>query len=394
MEPRDSRDVFVPRASKKMRLDALGRRTDITNRGLPIMSSTQAMETHQQLTRNIPKRMDDNVTNNKRSPFPNDAYQVGWISALPVELAAARGMLDAEHGNPQTLPQKRDTNSYVLGQIHNHKVVIACLPRGEVGVIPAALVAHNMMWTFPNIRFCLIVGIGAGIPRCSGNEDDDPDDDEEEDVHLGDVVIGSDKKTGGVVAYNFGKKLADGSFEVAYHLDQPPRVLRTALANLEATHEFRDNLIPKYIDQMLVKLPGEMRSMWMHPGLEKDILFPPDYLHLGGTTCKNCDQGRAVRKALDKREDDIPVIHYGVIATGSEVVRHAPTRDQIRSNHNAICLEMGAAGLMNNFPCLVIRGISNYADSHKNDRWQRYAAAAAAACAKELLSVVLPLEVD
>ncbi|CAH0046151.1 unnamed protein product, partial [Clonostachys solani] len=329
--------------------------------------------------------MDDNVTNNKHSPFPNDAYQVGWISALPIELAAARGMLDEEHGNPQTLPQKTDNNSYVLGQIHNHKVVIACLPRAEVGASSAALVAQNMMWSFPNIRIGLMVGIGAGIPRCSSNDDDDSDDDDEEDVHLGDVVISSDKKTGGVVAYNFGKKLADGSFEVAYHLDQPPRVLRTTLANLEATHEVRDNLIPKYIGQMLVKLPGKMRSKWIHPGLEKDILFPPDYMHSSGKTCKNCDQERALRKGLDRREDDTPVIHYGVIATGSEVVRHAPTRDQIRSDHNAICLEMEAAGLMNNFPCLVIRGISDYADSHKNDRWHRYAAAAAAACAKELL---------
>uniref|UniRef100_A0A8H7KAE8 Nephrocystin 3-like N-terminal domain-containing protein n=1 Tax=Bionectria ochroleuca TaxID=29856 RepID=A0A8H7KAE8_BIOOC len=357
------------------------------------MPLTQAAESHQQLTEDIPGGMDDNVTNNKRSPFPNDAYQVGWISALPIELAAARGMLDEEHGNPQTLPHKRDNNNYVLGQIHNHKVVIACLPRGEVGTSSAALGAQNMMHSFPNIRIGLMVGIGAGIPKCSSNENDDSDDDDEEDVHLGDVVISSDKKTGGVVAYNFGKKLADGSFEVAYHLDQPPRVLRTTLSTFEATHEVRDNLIPKYIDQMLVKLPGKMQSKWVHPGLEKDILFPPDYMHSSGKTCESCDQERALRKALDRREDDTPVIHYGVIATGSQVVRHAPTRDQIRSDHSAICLEMGAAGLMNNFPCLVIRGISNYADSHKNDRWHRYAAATAAACAKELLSVAQPLEV-
>jgi hypothetical protein len=49
---------------------------------------------------------------------------------------------------------------------------------------------------------------------------------------------------------------------------------------------------------------------------------------------------------------------------------------------------MEAAGLMNNFPCIVIRGICDYADSHKNDRWQRYAAATAAAYAKELLAFV------
>lgn len=47
---------------------------------------------------------------------------------------------------------------------------------------------------------------------------------------------------------------------------------------------------------------------------------------------------------------------------------------------------MEAAGLSNGFPCVVIRGICDYADSHKNDQWHPYAAAVAAACAKELLT--------
>jgi hypothetical protein len=49
---------------------------------------------------------------------------------------------------------------------------------------------------------------------------------------------------------------------------------------------------------------------------------------------------------------------------------------------------MEAAGLMDDFPCLVVRGICDYADSHKNKLWQGYAAAMAAAYAKELLSVI------
>ena len=55
---------------------------------------------------------------------------------------------------------------------------------------------------------------------------------------------------------------------------------------------------------------------------------------------------------------------------------------------------MEAAGLMDSFPCLVIRGICDYADSHKNKRWQPYAAATAAAFAKELLGVINKQEVD
>jgi nucleoside phosphorylase len=47
---------------------------------------------------------------------------------------------------------------------------------------------------------------------------------------------------------------------------------------------------------------------------------------------------------------------------------------------------MEGAGIVNSFPCLVIRGICDYADSHKNKIWQKYAAAVAAAYAKLLLS--------
>jgi nucleoside phosphorylase len=71
-------------------------------------------------------------------------------------------------------------------------------------------------------------------------------------------------------------------------------------------------------------------------------------------------------------------------------VKSALRRDELvqETGEDCICFEMEASGIMNTFPCVVIRGICYYADSHKNDHWQRYAAAAAAAYAKELLGVV------
>lgn len=104
------------------------------------------------------------------------------------------------------------------------------------------------------------------------------------------MVISSDKSTGDVVAYNFGKRLADGSFEVAYHLNQPPRELRVALTSLEAEHELRDNHILEYIEEMTRKLAPRIRGNWTHPGPDNDVLFPVDYLHQAGKTCKTCDQ--------------------------------------------------------------------------------------------------------
>lgn len=88
------------------------------------------------------------------------------------------------------------------------------------------------------------------------------------------------------------------------------------------------------------------------------------------------------------------IVHYGTIASGNQVIKDGVTRDRLSSELGGVlCFEMEAAGLMNSFPCLVIRGICDYADSHKNKRWQPYAAAAAAACAKEVLSAIPPAEV-
>jgi nucleoside phosphorylase len=66
-------------------------------------------------------------------------------------------------------------------------------------------------------------------------------------------------------------------------------------------------------------------------------------------------------------------------------MKDALIRDRLAADKDVLCFEMEAAGLMNTFPCLVIRGICDYSDSHKNKEWQGYAAMVAAAYAKDLL---------
>ena len=89
-------------------------------------------------------------------------------------------------------------------------------------------------------------------------------------------------------------------------------------------------------------------------------------------------------------------VHYGLIASGNQVIKDAKFRDSLDESldGNVLCVEMEAAGLMNDFPCIVIRGICDYADSQKNKDWQEHAAAIAAACAKELLEYVQPSDID
>jgi hypothetical protein len=101
--------------------------------------------------------------------------------------------------------------------------------------------------------------------------------------------------------------------------------------------------------------------------------FEATYDHTLGKNCDKCDSEHEIKR--EEREVIDPEIHYGLIASGHTLVKNAIARDTIlrELEDKRICLEMEAAGLINTFPCLVVRGICDYANSHKNDRWQRYA---------------------
>ena len=286
-------------------------------------------------------------------------------------MAAAKAMLD-EHHNP--LPQNpRDYNTYTLGRIGRHNVVLACLPTGVMGTLSAARVAIYMLQAFKEIRIGLMVGIGGGVPS------------EENDIRLGDVVVSQPtRQSGGVIQYDFGKTVQEGRFEQIGSLNRPPDVLLTALANLQSEHMIGGPKLANYLSEILKRYPRA--TGFARPNIQ-DLLYDAEYDHIMGcATCSQCDTGRLIDRELRHSED--PFIHYGLIASGNQVMKHGATREQLRKELNVLCFEMEAAGLMDEFPCLVVRGICDYADSHKNKRWQGYAAATAAAFAKELLSVI------
>jgi hypothetical protein len=73
-------------------------------------------------------------------------------------------MLDQEQGIIRET-DAQDYNAYFVGRLHDHNVVIACLPAGVDGLAAAATVAKDMLRTFKELRFGLLVGIGGGIPH-------------------------------------------------------------------------------------------------------------------------------------------------------------------------------------------------------------------------------------
>jgi nucleoside phosphorylase len=116
------------------------------------------------------------------------------------------------------------------------------------------------------------------------------------------------------------------------------------------------------------------------PGAANDQLYRLDYMHQQvGTPCEDgCDPTQRIERPIHDEQESFVVVHRGTIASGELVIKDAKKRDHLAREHGVLCFEMEAAGALVDFPCIVIRGISDYCDSHKNDVWQGYAAAAAA----------------
>ncbi|VUC34817.1 unnamed protein product [Clonostachys rosea] len=317
-------------------------------------------------------------------PQPED-YTIGWICAIRTEYVAARQFLDEEHEGPQAV-SPHDNNAYTLGKMRRHNVVIAVLPDGQYGISSATGVIKDMLSTFSNIRIGLMVGIGGGAPS------------KNHDIRLGDVVVSAPREgKGGVLQYDFGKTIQDQSFRTTGFLNQPPTVLLTAVTILSGQYESDGHHLEHDVSNILAKKP-RLRKTYSRPSPKCDRLYKSGIIHPknGDADCEAvCDDSEnlVMRRQRTEDEDD-PAIHYGLIASANQLMKDALVRDKLAAEEGVLCFEMEAAGLMNHFPCLVIRGICDYSDSHKNKEWQGYAAMVAAAYAKDLLGRVAPSRVQ
>ncbi|KAF5579666.1 hypothetical protein FPCIR_10972 [Fusarium pseudocircinatum] len=292
-------------------------------------------------------------------------YTVGWICALTTELVAAKSFFDEEYEVTLEAQAPRDNNSYSFGRMGRHDVVVACLPRAEYGIAPAASVARDTLRTFPNIRVGLMVGIGGGAPS------------RQHDIRLGDVV--------------------QQEFQLTGSLNQPPQFLLTAVGALEADHEGEGHEMNERIEEALSRRP-RLRKRYARPSADTDRLYESRHIHQESPTsaaCKdNCGEEHLMTREARGDDEDDPVIHHGLIASSDKLMKDATIRDKLAMEEGVLCFEMEAAGLMNHFPCLIIRGVCDYTDSHKNKEWQGFAAMTAAAYAKELLQKILPTSIQ
>ena len=321
-----------------------------------------------------------------------EEYTVGWLCAIAEsELTAARRMLDRPH-RPPINRNVSDQNTYHFGDIEGHNLVITCMPPGQTGTVSAQRLVQPLRQSFPNLGIHLFVGIGGGIPRRP------PSDDPLKDIHLGDVVIGWPDRTGvpAIISYDHVRS-RDEETSLLGLLDKPSHKVLSALNPIISDREMNENRFQDNL-QYLRDL-----KQFQYPGLEKDLLFEADYLHSAprsaakGSTmsvgCNGCSPDQLVKRP--PRNTTNPEFHQGTILSGNIGMQNGRRRDEESAKHHeAICIEMEAAGVIDDTHCLVIRGISDYADGYKSGSWEYYAAATAAAFAREVLRSIRPAIVE
>ncbi|KAL2204137.1 purine and uridine phosphorylase, partial [Sarocladium strictum] len=290
-------------------------------------------------------------------------YTVAWICPLQIELIAAMAMLDEVHGPLQQT--EGDNNSYTLGRIAEHNVVIAGLG-SEHGILAASSVSNDLRKSFPGIRDWFLVGIGGGVPSI------------DHDLWLGDVVVGRR-----VIPYDPKKQYQDSVLRTSLAKQAPDRLYKAA-TNLAS----RIEVLPT-VNQILPILHNRRQLLPKHQRpLLPDRLFDAGYVHPhqeDTNPCQSCDSSQILAR-WPREENGVPKIHFGDIASGDTLLRSSEVREKLgREELKVACFDMEAAGLHRELPCLVIRGISDYADSHKNDHWKGFAAAVAAAYTRMLL---------
>ncbi|KAF5631917.1 ankyrin protein [Fusarium sp. NRRL 25303] len=313
-------------------------------------------------------------------PSDRRAFEIAIICALTLEADAIEALFDHhwEDDGPPSDKEPGDPNAYSTGVIGRFNVVLAYMP--GMGKVNAATVAANCGKSFPSIKLALVVGI-CGVVPFSPTKDE---------IVLGDVIISN-----GVIQYDLGRQFPEGLVRKDTLLDVPGRPnleIRGILTKLQGLRHRRQ--LSARIESFLDVLRQDPELHAEYPGATEDKLFQAAYRHADDQ--RSCEQagckGDLVARSRLSRTDvpSKPAVHFGLMASADTVMKSGEDRDRIASAESVIAFKIEGAGVWDSFPCIVIKGGCDYADSHKSKIWQRYAAATAAAAAKAFLSFWVP----
>ena len=304
------------------------------------------------------------------------AYTVGWVCALEVEIIAALDMRDEEYESPDA-SHLSSSGGYLFeyGRINRYKVVFACLSAGDSGSNSSARIVSAMRRCFRNLDWFVMSGIAKGIPREEIAED------ESDSIQLGDVIIAmGDKYRSGIVPYTEGKWKPDG-FELTGWTDKVPLPLTQVTSRIKRDQKRGKFNLP---DVLANNVGSKTHALPKLP----DELYNADYEHpAGNRDCRACSKDALVERKLRRH----PRCHFGLVLSGALLLEDAKTRDDYAKEYpNAQCFEMEGAGL-DEVRGPLVKGVSDYADSHYNNAWHEYAATNSAAVVKYILtSAIFP----
>lgn len=321
-------------------------------------------------------------------------FEIAIFCARSLEAGAITSLFD-EHWDIRAYGKAAgDTNTYSIGAMSGYNVVLVHLP--NIGKVTAATAAAVLCTSFRAINLALVVGTCGGVPSGQSSNDD---------IHLGDVVVSD-----GIIQYDFGRKFPHKFIRkdhVRDNLPRPSTLVRTFLAKLRMD-QIRSQLGEKALEYLRV-LQQDPDNAAAYPGATEDQLFKPTYWHKHykpseclvcnsgiaeicdaalKLSCQylGCDKQELVRRARSISLSSTPAIHFGLVASGDSAMKSGEERDRAAEEDEVIAFEMEGAGIWEVFPnCLIIKGVCNYADSHKSKRWHAYAAATAAATTKAVL---------
>lgn len=335
-----------------------------------------------------------------KPPADRKSFRVAIVCALPREADAVTLLFDQfwDEERDHYGRADGDTNTCITGRIGDHHVVLAVLP--NMGTNSAAAATASLRSSYTGLKLAILVGICGSVPRIANF-----------DAFLGDVIV---SKT--IIQYDYGRQYP-GYFAVKNtvedSLGRANKDIRGLLAVFE-TELMRERLQIE-ASKLLKHLQGaskkkRRRANYEYPGTKEDKLYPPTYTHRHRKWCSvcandpdvfcesaskascaeaGCDSTNLVVRERSEDQpqggDFCPEIFIGRIGSGNTVMKSGEDRDRIAARHELIAFEMEGAGAWDEIPCIVVKGICDYADSHKNKAWQNFAAATAASVAKAIL---------
>ncbi|KAL7897419.1 hypothetical protein HDV64DRAFT_43406 [Trichoderma sp. TUCIM 5745] len=348
-------------------------------------------------------------------PASRDEFEIAIVCALPLEYNAVVILLDEcwDIEGDSYGRARGDNNTYTTGSMGGFNIVVLLLP--GIGKAEAASSAASLRSSYPDIKLLFLNGICGGVPFVKGEE-----------LLLGDVII---SKT--VVQYDLGNRYPD-AFKTRDTLDErlgrANKDIRSFISILETDRgsvrlEKRAGCLLDVIQRTSEERHSRRRkaASYAYPGSSNDKLFEAGYRHKHhiSPTCEcsnshqdedpvceasrklscdqlGCDYVRLVprtrlkeKQQLEKdgnvKDAQAPSVFIGRVGSGDTVLKSGIDRDRLAIEHDILAFETEGSGLWDEFPCIIVKGVCHYADSHQNKDWQNFAAATAASVVKGLI---------